>query len=100
MPSQTSLAQQARTMDFTPLNIGNTQPQVQIVMGGTPPNALPQHFMQYQTQMTEPALASFLNVQWCPKELATFSGKFHEDVVQWFRIVKDYLELMGGTPEL
>ena len=69
-------------------------------MGGTPPNAPPPHFNVYQTQTAQPGPAPFLNVQWRPKEPATFSGKLSEDVVQWFRIVKDYLEFMGGTPAM
>ena len=34
---------------------------------------------------------SFGSVQWKPKGPPTFAGKLSEDVIQWFRIVKDYL---------
>ena len=43
---------------------------------------------------------SFGSVQWKPKEPPTFAGKLSEDVIQWFRIVKDYLRFMGGTEEM
>lgn len=95
--SQTTPAQQTKTMEFTPINMGNSQPQVQTLMGGTPPNVPPQDFVQYQTQSAQPSPAPFLNVQWRPKEPATFLGKLSDNVVQWFRIVKGNMEFMGGT---
>lgn len=44
--------------------------------------------------------AAFGNVQWRPKEPPIFAGRLSDDVVQWFRIVKDYLHFMGGTAEM